>query len=77
QNPSQPTNFLELVIAFETLYAPEDAKVIARYKLRQLAQDIQTSLDRHGDRLDVSTRAHLEDSRDRIQQTLSARRTAG
>lgn len=77
QNPSEPTTFLDLIIALETLYAPEDARVVARYQLRQLEQDIQSSLSRHGDRLNVTTRAHLEDSRDRIRQTLNAQRTAG
>ena len=76
QNPSQPSSFLELIVALETLYAPEDARVLARYQLRQLAGEIQASVDRHG-ALDISTQAHLEDSRDRIQQILNAQRIAG
>ncbi|NJO10305.1 MAG: DUF5117 domain-containing protein [Leptolyngbyaceae cyanobacterium SL_1_1] len=72
---SQPTNFLELVTVYETMSAPEDARVIARYQLRQLERDIGRVLRHSGD-LDVSTLAHLQDSQERIQQILSAQRVA-
>lgn len=76
RSPSQPTNFLELITVFETMATPEDARVIARYQLRQLERDIASVLRKQGRDLDITTLAHLEDSRERIQQVLSAQRVA-
>ncbi|MFE4106571.1 zinc-dependent metalloprotease [Almyronema epifaneia] len=73
---SQPTTFLELITVVETMSAPEDARVIARYQLRQLARQIDQVLRKQGRDLDVTTLAHLEDSRERIQQILNAQRVA-
>ncbi|MEO1094269.1 MAG: zinc-dependent metalloprotease [Cyanobacteria bacterium J06638_28] len=63
------TDFTGLV---STLGAPEDARVLARYQLRQLADDVETGLAKYGDKLDVITQAHLEDVRDRITRVLDA-----
>lgn len=55
--------------------APEDARTIARYKLRQLRDALSTSLRRQD--LDTYTRAHFEESRDRISKALDAQLQSG
>ncbi|MBD2260696.1 zinc-dependent metalloprotease [Pseudanabaena sp. FACHB-2040] len=65
-------DLLEAIGIGSTLGAPEDARVMARYQLQRLGDAIATTLRRQGDRLDISTRAHLEDARDRIGKTLNA-----
>ncbi|MBD0334005.1 MAG: zinc-dependent metalloprotease [Cyanobacteria bacterium Co-bin13] len=65
-------DLLEVMGIGSTLGAPEDARVMARYQLQRLGDAIATTLRRQGDRLDISTRAHLEDARDRIAKTLNA-----
>ena len=55
-----------------TLGAPEDARVLARYQLRQIEQDVTDTLSQYGGRMEVTTQAHLEDTRDRIARVLSA-----
>ncbi len=55
--------------------APEDARTIARYKLRQLRDALNTSLRRPD--LDTYTRAHFEESRDRISKALDAQLQSG
>ncbi|NJK99027.1 MAG: DUF5117 domain-containing protein [Spirulinaceae cyanobacterium SM2_1_0] len=56
---------------------PEDARTLAWYQLRQLNEAIARTVDRHGGSLDLYTRAHLEESRDRIAKTLDARMQSG
>ncbi|WP_026097611.1 zinc-dependent metalloprotease [Baaleninema simplex] len=51
---------------------PEDARTLARYELQQLDEEIAAVLRRHDDDVDTYTRAHLEDTRSRIRQTLEA-----
>ena len=63
--------FMDFMATLITLEAPEDARLLARAQLRQLATEIQQVL-RQGDRLDRLTRAHLEAVSDRITQTLNA-----
>jgi len=65
-------SFNEFVATLSTLGAPEDARVLARYQLRQIQDDISATLSRYDDRMAVSTQAHLEDVRDRISRVLEA-----
>ncbi len=51
---------------------PEDARTIAWYQLRQLDDQIKQFLRRHGNDMDLYTKAHLEETRDRIEKTLNA-----
>ncbi|NJL44970.1 MAG: hypothetical protein HC922_02925 [Leptolyngbyaceae cyanobacterium SM2_3_12] len=60
-------------IAIETTYgAPEDARVLARYQLKQIQRAVADYSRRHGNRLDMTTVAYLEDVGDRITQVLAA-----
>ncbi|MEM6438054.1 MAG: zinc-dependent metalloprotease, partial [Cyanobacteria bacterium P01_D01_bin.115] len=65
-------SFNEFVATLSTLGAPEDARVLARYQLRQIEQDVTDTLSQYGGRMEVTTQAHLEDTRDRIARVLSA-----
>ncbi|MEM1308426.1 MAG: zinc-dependent metalloprotease [Cyanobacteria bacterium P01_H01_bin.153] len=65
-------SFNEFVATLSTLGAPEDARVLARYQLRQIRQDISEALGRYDGRMAVTTQAHLEDVRDRIARVLDA-----
>lgn len=49
---------------------PEDARTLAWYQLRQLSDRLDAAIDRN---LETYTRAHLEETRDRIAKTLDAR----
>jgi hypothetical protein len=53
--------------------APEDARSIAGYSLRQLREHLDRTLRRRDGQMDTYTRAHLEESRDRLIKTLDAR----
>jgi len=66
------TNFLDFIVALQTLDAPEDARVLARYQLRELGQQISRTLKRHHKQMDTATKAHLEDVSDRILKALEA-----
>jgi hypothetical protein len=65
-------SFTDFMALASTLGAPEDARVLARYQLREIRQEVQSTLNRYGDDLAITTRAHLEDVRDRITQVLDA-----
>ena len=65
-------SFNEFVATLSTLGAPEDARVLARYQLRQIEQDVEDTLSQYAGRMEVTTQAHLEDARDRITRVLSA-----
>ncbi len=65
-------SFTDFIALATTLGSPEDARVLARYQLRQMRRDVDETLGRQGDRLEITTRAHLEDVRDRIDQVLDA-----
>lgn len=65
-------SFTDFMALASTLGAPEDARVLARFQLRQIRQEVQDTLGRYGDDLAITTRAHLEDVRDRIAQVLDA-----
>lgn len=63
--------FMDFMALISSIEAPEDARTLARFQLRQLNQEVQGALSRRGN-LDITTRAHLEDVRDRIVQVLNA-----
>jgi hypothetical protein len=58
---------------------PEDARTLARVTLVDLGADLDRALIRRGTELDPYTRAHLVDTRVRIDQALNAQmiQTAG
>jgi hypothetical protein len=51
---------------------PEDARTLARATLSGLGAELDRAITRRGTELDYYTRAHLVDSRERINQALSA-----
>jgi hypothetical protein len=51
---------------------PDEARTLARYNLRQLREEVDNTLKRRGRHLDTASKAHLEETRDRIAQTLEA-----
>ncbi len=51
---------------------PEDARSLAWYELRELEQDLEKMIKKRGKKMDEYTRAHLEETRDRIMKTLNA-----
>jgi hypothetical protein len=52
--------------------APEDARTLAWYELRQLHDSLSNTLRKQGRKLDTYNKAHLEETRDRIAKTLEA-----
>ncbi|MEB3359807.1 MAG: zinc-dependent metalloprotease [Synechococcales bacterium] len=68
----EATNFADFVIAVQTANPPEDARILARYQLTQLQDEVSHLLRRQREDMDVATQAHLEDVRDRITKTLDA-----
>lgn len=52
--------------------APEDARTLARFKLRQLRDAINTAMSQGGN-FDTYTQAHLEETRDLISKVLDAK----
>ena len=68
----EATNFLDFIVAIRMLDAPEDARTLARYQLRQLHEEINRALRRHDDDMDTLTIAHLEDAQDRITKIIDA-----
>ena len=46
---------------------PEDARVLARYQLRQLQDQLTQVIRRHGRTMDTTSLAHLEAVSDRIK----------
>ncbi|AFY70881.1 hypothetical protein Pse7367_2625 [Thalassoporum mexicanum PCC 7367] len=71
--PSNLDSAADLADAVALIYtagAPEDARAIARYQLRQLKADLEGVMGRRN--LDDYTRIHLSESRDRIAQALNA-----
>lgn len=51
---------------------PEDARTLAWYQLRQLHGALQSTLRKQGRQLDTYTKAHLEETSDRIAKALDA-----
>ena len=65
-------SFLDFVALALTIGAPEDARVLARYQLRDIYNDVNRSLRRYGSGMEITTRAHWEEVRDRIARVLDA-----
>jgi hypothetical protein len=65
-------SFNEFMATLGTIGAPEDARVLARYQLRQMQDDIGDALSRAGGSMPTTTQAHLEAVRDRIARVLDA-----
>lgn len=51
---------------------PEDARTLAWYQLHQLDDEIRVALRKRGDDMDTYTKAHLEETRDRLLKALDA-----
>jgi hypothetical protein len=62
---------LMTAMVLRTVNVPEDAQTLAWYNLKQLRSALDKTL-RKEDNLDTYTRAHLEETRDRIDKTLNA-----
>ncbi|PSB33586.1 zinc-dependent metalloprotease [Stenomitos frigidus] len=60
-------------MVLRTTPAPDDARTLAWYELKQLATALDRVLQRQGKDADTETKAHLEETRDRIAKTLDAR----
>lgn len=58
-------------MVLRTKYVPEDARTLAWYKLRQLRDKLNKTLSKSG-KLDEYTKAHLEETRDRVNKALNA-----
>jgi hypothetical protein len=58
-------------MVLRTEYVPEDARTLAWYKLRQLQSQLNQTLS-NSSRLDDYNKAHLEETRDRLNKTLNA-----
>ncbi|MEO0457661.1 MAG: zinc-dependent metalloprotease, partial [Cyanobacteria bacterium P01_A01_bin.114] len=69
---SSAQSFTDFIALTVTLGAPEDARALARYQLRQMYQDLEKTLSRQGGQMAVTTQAHLEAVCDRIEQVLEA-----
>ena len=65
-------SFTDFMALISTIGAPEDARVLARYQLRQISQDVGDTLSQYEGQMAVTTQAHFEDVRDRINQVLEA-----
>jgi len=70
---STASNLLDFIALEITRSAPEDARVLARYQLRQLQDQLTQVIRRHGRTMDTTSLAHLEAVSDRINQVLGAR----
>lgn len=66
-------NFLDLVVGIRTINPPEDARTLAWYQLRQLRDRLANVLRDRSDKLDTYTKAHLEETSDRITKAIDAK----
>jgi hypothetical protein len=57
----------------QTSNPPEDARTLAWYQLRQLRDRLANVLRDRGDKLDLYTKAHLEEASDRIAKAIDAK----
>ncbi|MBW4581855.1 MAG: zinc-dependent metalloprotease [Tildeniella nuda ZEHNDER 1965/U140] len=60
-------------MVLRTADVPDDARTLAWYELKQLASALDRVLKREGKDADTQTKAHLEETRDRIAKTLDAK----
>ncbi|NEQ36264.1 MAG: DUF5117 domain-containing protein [Okeania sp. SIO3I5] len=63
---------LLISIVLRNRRVPEDARSLAWYELRQLDKDLHKAIKKRRKKMDDYTRAHLEETRDRIVKTLNA-----
>ena len=68
---AESQSFLDFVGLAVTLGAPDDARVLARYQLGQIYDDVNRGLRRNRG-MDITTKAHWEEVRDRIDRILNA-----
>ncbi|HBE35771.1 MAG TPA: peptidase M43, partial [Cyanobacteria bacterium UBA11368] len=61
-----------LAMVLRNNHVPEDGRTLAWYQLRQLQKTLQVSLKKPGENLDLYTKAHLEETCDRIAKALNA-----
>ncbi|MFZ4730827.1 MAG: zinc-dependent metalloprotease, partial [Pseudanabaena sp.] len=71
-SPDKIDNFLDFVVGMQTSNPPEDARTLAWYQLRQLRDRLANVLRDRGDKLDLYTKAHLEEASDRIAKAIDA-----
>ena len=69
---SSAQSLLDFISLITTFNAPEDARVLARYQLNQIYDDVGRMLRRYGSQVDITTLAHWEEVRDRIDRVLDA-----
>jgi hypothetical protein len=72
-SPDKIDNFLDFVVGMQTSNPPEDARTLAWYQLRQLRDRLASVLRDRGDKLDIYTKAHLEEASDRIAKAIDAK----
>ena len=72
-SPDKIDNFLDFVVGIQTSNPPEDARTLAWYQLRQLRDRLANVLRDRGDKLDIYTKAHLEEASDRIAKAIDAK----
>ena len=63
---------LLISMVLRTRRVPEDARSLAWYELRQLEEDLEQMIKKRSKKMDDYSRAHLEETRDRIVKTLNA-----
>ncbi|HEY9600050.1 MAG TPA: zinc-dependent metalloprotease [Allocoleopsis sp.] len=59
-------------MVLRTVSVPEDARTLAWYRLRELQGSLGRAIRKRGGEMDTYTKAHLEETRDRIRKTLDA-----
>jgi hypothetical protein len=59
-------------MVLRTVEVPEDARTLAWYRLRELQGSLSSAIRKRGGQMDTYTKAHLEETRDRIRKTLDA-----
>jgi hypothetical protein len=65
------TSLRDFMASLFTLGAPEQANVLARHHLKQLQKNIDRALRKRDDEMNLATKAHLQDTRDRIEEVLN------
>ncbi len=70
--------YLNIMIrmVLRTEHVPEDARTLAWYKLHQLREQLNKTLSQSG-KQDEYTKAHLEETRDRVNKALNAQMQSG
>jgi hypothetical protein len=66
-------NILDFIVGIQTINPPEDARTLAWYQLRQLRDRLANVLRDRNDKLDIYTKAHLEEASDRLNKAIEAK----